>query len=363
MTDSAQPQRLYLLGHPIAHSKSPVMYNAVYGRAGLPWTYGLADCATEDEAQAFLDARDFLSVNVTTPYKPHAYRAATARAASAKLAQGANVLVRKGDALIAYNTDGQGCVAYLERMGVSFAGKRVTVCGTGPTALSIVHACATAGADVVLLLGRDKERARRVLEDFVSRFGLLATATVDLPAARPHHRSFRAAYERTTFKFGSYATSTKALSSSDLVINATPLGMRGPNGVRRRVRARGDGFGPQREGGGVHGLRRRRHAGRAGRGHGGHRVRRDRLGRGPWGGRAVRPHGRCGGVRHLGALRALGGHLRAFAVRTAGGTAGPAKALALSVLSPAPATGCGTMVRERDGTTRKANRYEIPHSG
>lgn len=226
MTDSAQPQRLYLLGHPIAHSKSPVMYNAVYGRAGLPWTYGLADCATEDEAQAFLDARDFLSVNVTTPYKPHAYRAATARAASAKLAQGANVLVRKGDALIAYNTDGQGCVAYLERMGVSFAGKRVTVCGTGPTALSIVHACATAGADVVLLLGRDKERARRVLEDFVSRFGLLATATVDLPAARPHHRSFRAAYERTTFKFGSYATSTKALSSSDLVINATPLGMR-----------------------------------------------------------------------------------------------------------------------------------------
>ena len=137
-------ERLYLLGHPIAHSLSPAMYNAVYERLGLPWRYDLADCATEAEAQSFVDARDFLSINITTPYKPLAYQAATAKAATAKLAQGANVLVKKGNALIGFNTDGQGCVSYLERTGFSFAGKRVAVCGTGPTALSILHACAIA---------------------------------------------------------------------------------------------------------------------------------------------------------------------------------------------------------------------------
>ena len=220
-----QPQRLYLLGHPVAHSKSPAMYNAVYERLGLSWEYALADCATQEEAQLLLDARDFLSVNITTPYKPLAYQAATAKAASAKLALGANLLVRKGDALIGYNTDGQGCIAYLERTGFSFAGKRVAVCGTGPTALSILHASALAGADVALLVGRDKERTRRTLEGYVERFGLMATATIDLPPARPHHRSFRTAYERTVFKFGSYSTSEKALASADLVVNATPLGM------------------------------------------------------------------------------------------------------------------------------------------
>lgn len=218
-------EHLYLLGHPIAHSLSPAMYNAVYERLGLPWRYDLADCATEEEAQSFVDARDFLSINITTPYKPLAYQAATAKAATAKLAQGANVLVKKGDALIGFNTDGQGCVTYLERTGFSFAGKRVAVCGTGPTALSILHACAIAGADVVMLVGRDKERSRKVLEGYVERFGLLANATVDLPAAQAHHRSFRTAYERTTFKFGSYTTSTKALAAADLVVNATPLGM------------------------------------------------------------------------------------------------------------------------------------------
>lgn len=218
-------ERLYLLGHPIAHSLSPAMYNAAYERLGLPWVYDLADCATEEEAQAFLDARDFLSINITTPYKPLAYQAATAKAASAKLALGANVLVKKGSALIGYNTDGQGCVAYLERTGLRFAGKRVAVCGTGPTALSILHACSVAGADVAMLVGRDKERTRRVLEGYVERFGLLANATIDLPAAVAHHRSFRTAYERTTFKFGSYDTSEKALAGADLVVNATPLGM------------------------------------------------------------------------------------------------------------------------------------------
>ena len=101
----------------------------------------------------------------------------------------------------------------------------MAVCGTGPTALSILHACAIAGADVAMLVGRDKERSRKVLEGYVERFGLLANATVDLPAAQAHHRSFRTAYERTTFKFGSYTTSTKALAAADLVVNATPLGM------------------------------------------------------------------------------------------------------------------------------------------
>ena len=226
MSETTTAENLYLLGHPIAHSKSPDMYNAVYERLGLPWRYELADQAGEDEARAFLDAWDFLSVNITTPYKPLAFQAATHKAASAKLARGANLLIRHGEALLAYNTDGQGCVAYLERTGFDFAGCSAVVCGTGPTALSIVHACAIAGADEVVLVGRDKERARDVLDAYVQEFGRLSSAAVDLPAAQEHHRSFRQAYDGTTFKFGSYATSTQAISSADLVVNATPLGMR-----------------------------------------------------------------------------------------------------------------------------------------
>lgn len=240
-------QRLYLLGHPVAHSKSPVMHNAVYERLGLAWRYDLADCATDKAAEAFLAESDFLALNITTPYKRNALRAASASAASAKLAEGANLLVRKSgvlaadgrkaktaepaatgmpsDVLIAYNTDGQGCVAYLEREGVRFRDASVVVCGTGPTALAIVHAASVAGAREVVLVGRSKERSHKVLEKYVHTFGVLATSTIDLPAVVEGHRSFREAYEKTKFKFGSYATSTQAIHAADVIVDATPLGM------------------------------------------------------------------------------------------------------------------------------------------
>lgn len=226
VSGSAHAEKLYVLGHPVAHSKSPAMYNAVYEKLGLSWHYGLMDCETEAEARSFLEKRDFVSINITTPYKPLALEAATARAASARLAKGANVLVRKDDLLIAYNTDGQGCIAYLERCGFDFAGKSVVVCGTGPTSLAILHAAAIAGAAEVVLVGRDKEKAAAVLREYAKEFDLLAHATIDLPAAKGHHLSFKQAYDHVSLKFGSYSTSTNAISQADLIIDATPLGMK-----------------------------------------------------------------------------------------------------------------------------------------
>ncbi|WP_251178460.1 shikimate dehydrogenase family protein [Adlercreutzia agrestimuris] len=224
-------QNLYLLGHPISHSKSPVMYNAVYEKLGLAWQYGLADVPTKAEAEAFLAARDFLSLNITTPYKPQAFEAATAKAASAKLALGANVLVNHNDELIAFNTDGRGCVAYLERSGFSFSGAKVVVCGTGPTALAILHECAAAGAAQVTLLGRNKTRTHDILNAYVERLQNLAYATIDLPPAQAGYRSLRQIYKEPTLKFGTYESSKNALSSADLIINATPCGMQKDDGA------------------------------------------------------------------------------------------------------------------------------------
>lgn len=218
-------ENLYLLGHPIGHSKSPAMYNALYKKVGISWNYGAKDCATNEEAQAFLDARDFLGINITTPYKPLAFQVADIKASTAKLAQGANLLIKHNGALIAYNVDGEGCVDYLERTGFVFSGKEVVVCGTGPTALSIFHACALAGASRVILIGRNKDRTRKVLESYVAEYGHLAYATIDLPPQQDHHLSFRTAYDQTDFAFGSYRSSKQVFVDADLIINATPLGM------------------------------------------------------------------------------------------------------------------------------------------
>lgn len=223
-------EKLYILGHPVSHSKSPAMYNAVYPKMGLDWVYDFADIEDAQAAEDFVAAKDFLSINITTPYKKLAFEAATAKAASARLAQGANVLVRKGEALVGFNTDGEGCIAALERTGVKFAGKKVVVCGTGPTSLAIYHAAATAGAESVLLLSRDRDRSHATVEAYVNRLGVLFNAASELKQAdvapeKEGYRTLRETFGRTLFLFGSYETSTEAIAEADVIINATPLGM------------------------------------------------------------------------------------------------------------------------------------------
>ena len=200
--------KLYVLGHPVAHSKSPVMHNALYRALGLDWEYGLMDCDTEEAANDFLNAADFLGINITTPYKPAAFAHADVADSSAVLAQGANVLVHEGGRLAAYNLDGRGCVRYLEMRGVDFKGARVVVCGTGPTSLAIMHAVVEAGAPRVALLGRDAKRATSVLRDWKRR-----ADSVGVP-------------RDCTLLAGSYAGSIDELTAASVVIDATPLGMK-----------------------------------------------------------------------------------------------------------------------------------------
>jgi shikimate dehydrogenase len=55
-----------LLGHPVAHSLSPVMQNAAFAAAGLDWEYVLRDVLPEELEAA---VRDVEYANVTAPYK------------------------------------------------------------------------------------------------------------------------------------------------------------------------------------------------------------------------------------------------------------------------------------------------------
>ena len=198
-------EQVFLLGHPVAHSKSPAMHNAAYRALGIDWEYGLADVAGEDDARGFLRARDWVALNVTMPYKPLALEVADARSQAAVFAGGANVLVNSKGRLHADNVDGVGCVSFLQRSGLAFDGARVAVCGTGPTARAVLRACAEAGAQSVALLGRDSAKAKHVLQE------LAETESGTLDATR--------------FAAGAYAEGADALEAASLIVDATPLGM------------------------------------------------------------------------------------------------------------------------------------------
>lgn len=198
-------QNLYLLGHPVNHSKSPAMHNAAYRALGLDWEYKLADRKSDAEARAFMEGRAWHALNVTMPYKPLAHEFATSCSTAASLAQGANVLVNWDNLVFADNTDGKGCITYLQRCGTLFDGARVVVCGTGPTSLAIMHACAEAGALQVTLLGRNAVKPQGMLEAYRERAGAC------LPEAG--------------FSAGSYGENVGDIVDAAVIVDATPLGM------------------------------------------------------------------------------------------------------------------------------------------
>ena len=220
-------EKLYLLGHPVAHSKSPAMHNAAYEALGLDWRYDLMDCATPDEAERFLGSEGWLACNVTMPYKPLAFAVAAGKSAAATLARGANVLVRTPDGLLADNTDGVGAVRYLQRCGVSFEGACVVVCGTGPTSRAIMHACAVAGAESVVLLSRDEGKAQRIVADYLEQLDMLSKAAMGTFAFDDlgHMEALQQACDHAVFTGLSYEKGAQALADANIIIDATSLGM------------------------------------------------------------------------------------------------------------------------------------------
>lgn len=195
-------QHAYILGHPVAHSKSPAMHNAAYRALGLDWEYGFADRATQAEARAFLAGGDWRACNVTMPYKPLALEMADEPSVAAQIAGGANVLVRgENGAILADNTDGIGCVSYLQRCGVRFPDARVVVCGTGPTAVSIMYACVRAQTGSIALLSRDAQRAARAVGAYAAAGG---GGCVEALA---------------------YGDASSRIRAADIIVDATSLGM------------------------------------------------------------------------------------------------------------------------------------------
>ncbi|HNA23916.1 MAG TPA: shikimate dehydrogenase, partial [Solirubrobacterales bacterium] len=103
--------RLAVLGHPVSHSRSPVMQNAALAAAGLDgWRYEAIDVAPGDFAELVrsLPGQGFAGVNVTVPHKEAALAIADQASGAAAAIGAANTLTFEDGLIRADNTDAPG---------------------------------------------------------------------------------------------------------------------------------------------------------------------------------------------------------------------------------------------------------------
>jgi shikimate dehydrogenase len=195
-----------IVGHPVAHSRSPGIHGRWMARLGRTGLYVTLDIEREAE---FLDALPalamggFRGLNVTHPWKWAALESATEVRGGAAACGVANTLVLRGDEIDAENTDLAAAVRRLEELREvgRWDGGRLAVVGAGGAARATLAAARALGAPAAVY-ARRSESARGLSAEFGAtapalgegeRYSLLVHATtvgrsssgsLDVPLAR-----------------------------------------------------------------------------------------------------------------------------------------------------------------------------------
>ena len=188
-----------LVGHPVGHSASPALHSWGFARHRLSAVYEAWDVAPGD-LPAWVEAMRRLPLegaSVTIPHKESILPLLDGLTPAARRVGAVNTLVRQGNSLVGDNTDLAGCLRLLGGEVPAAA----LVLGAGGVARAVLAGLEQAGTREILVAARSLEKAAPLARAFPCRL---------LPWA-----------ERAAL-LGHFP------AGNVLVVNATPLGMRGP---------------------------------------------------------------------------------------------------------------------------------------
>lgn len=114
-----------LIGEHLTHSYSCDIHAQI-----ADYEYELCELRPE-EVGPFLEKRDFCAINVTIPYKQTVMPYLDEISETAQRIGAVNTIVNRGGVLYGDNTDFAGMRALSENIGLSLAGKKVLILGTG----------------------------------------------------------------------------------------------------------------------------------------------------------------------------------------------------------------------------------------
>jgi shikimate dehydrogenase len=185
-----------LLGHPIAHSRSPVFQNAALQAAHIPLQYGMRDVLPEDLPAVLRELKaEGVAGNVTIPHKEAVAEVCDRLTPIAERVGAVNTFWVEDELLWGDNTDVAGFDAAIVALGTSRKDASVVCFGAGGAAAAVCGAVEHWPGASVRLYSRSRERAERL----VARFPGVASIA---------------------------SSGSGAFTGATVLVNATPVGMR-----------------------------------------------------------------------------------------------------------------------------------------
>ena len=193
-----------LIGDPVEHTMSPAMHNAAFKKLGLDYVYIVFRVkGTElDEAIAGMRALNMRGMNVTIPHKVAVMKLLDKLDPMAEKIGAVNTIVNDDGKLTGYNTDATGFLQPLLEKGIEPNGKSIVLVGAGGASRGISFVLAEGGANLVIL-NRNLEKAEHLARQVLKNTGKTVTVA-ELSAANLK----------------------KAIDKTDILVNATSVGIR-----------------------------------------------------------------------------------------------------------------------------------------
>ena len=176
--------RYAVFGHPIAHSKSPLIHAAFARQTGEVLTYEAILAPLDGFAASVADfvAHGGRGANVTVPFKEEAFQLATQKTPRAALAGAVNTLLFSETGITGDNTDGAGLVADLAgNLHIGLAGARILLLGAGGAARGVIGPLLDAGVANIAIANRTVDKAVTLANLFDSRVGGTGFDSPDSP--------------------------------------------------------------------------------------------------------------------------------------------------------------------------------------
>lgn len=195
---------------PIKHSLSPMIHNLAFQLTKTNGVYIAFDISSDDLKETLKNVTRYnmFGLNISMPYKTAVLPYLDEISLIAELTGAVNTVVNRSGKLYGTNTDGIGFFRSLDYLlNFSVSHKRVIILGAGGAALAVIVQAIFDGADSVVVFTRESslEKTKNTMANL--------SKSLD--------------YRIKVYSFEKHDILQDYLNKSDLLVNATSLGMDG----------------------------------------------------------------------------------------------------------------------------------------
>lgn len=164
------PIKTAVIGHPISHSKSPLIHNHWIKQYGLSGTYEALDIRPEDlsvRLPELLREGGYTGFNLTLPHKELALDICDDVDDLAKAVGAVNTVALKGSRIIGTNTDVFGFIENIKQSApaFNFTSGPAVILGAGGAAKAILHGLLQSGVPDIKITNRTRSKAEALATD------------------------------------------------------------------------------------------------------------------------------------------------------------------------------------------------------